>query len=440
MLSISLNEKVPSVKETLSILTNHTQDFGYFYDYDRMREYIFLFSRKANDIERLLKSHLGCVSGKKIEDAIIEKLEQNGTIYGLIKTPGGSWSFNQESVALWLSTNETRDKEMVAIFKLYMAMKESRSAISLFEGILDKGSLMGAYSFEKRRMLRSYPVWSAQNTGRVAASNPPLQNITKSLQDIATVPYGYIKVETDSAQIEPCVVYSWQVINRLIKDLIIAYKDAYFGLLHYVNADDSFTVDNNPAFELHEITDDLRKLRDHFKTLGNAVNYGSTANENNDPLKARYIKRIGQLPERVKMLENIKARVLAGDRIFHTAFGTPIDITAGPSEHKYTDKGSNAYLNHLIRCAVNNPIQGTAADLMRISVSRANKLLMTKAPNSYILGYVHDAGKFAIREDEYDKVEEGLKEIVSYQVEDWIPIRSDYEVGRRNTSGIQSLY
>ena len=34
-----------------------------------------------------------------------------------------------------------------------------------------------------------------------------------------------------------------------------------------------------------------------------------------------------------------------------------------------------------------------------------------------------------IAEDEYDKVIDQLKEIVSYQVEDWIPIYGDYEEG-----------
>ena len=87
--------------------------------------------------------------------------------------------------------------------------------------------------------------------------------------------------------------------------------------------------------------------------------------------------------------------------------------------------GEKAYYDHLVICAMNNPVQGTAADLMRLSIVRANNLLQRKAPNSVITEYIHDSGKFAIHEDDYHKVIDELKEITAYQVDDWIPIYSD---------------
>ena len=67
--------------------------------------------------------------------------------------------------------------------------------------------------------------------------------------------------------------------------------------------------------------------------------------------------------------------------------------------------------------------------MFRYSVMKADNLLTREAPNSRIIAYVHDSGKFMIAEDEYDKVIDQLKKIVSYQVEDWIPIYGDYEEG-----------
>ena len=120
----------------------------------------------------------------------------------------------------------------------------------------------------------------------------------------------------------------------------------------------------------------------------------------------------------------IQACYDGGVRVFESAFGTPVDITKGPSDSNY-DKGSDAYYNHLVKCAINNPIQATGADLMRYSVSKADELLRTKAPKSHITQYVHDAGKFVIHEDDYGKVIDDLREITAYQVEGWIPIYAE---------------
>jgi hypothetical protein len=153
--------------------------------------------------------------------------------------------------------------------------------------------------------------------------------------------------------------------------------------------------------------------------------YGSTENIAKDPDKELFIKYIGGHPSRIKLQKSVEDMIERGERIFYTAFGTPIDITNGPSDSKYADHSSNEYFKHLVRNAINNPMQGTAADMMRFSVLKADSLLRRKAPNSIILQYVHDAGKFMIAESDYDNIIDELKEITSYQVEDWLPIYCD---------------
>ena len=88
--------------------------------------------------------------------------------------------------------------------------------------------------------------------------------------------------------------------------------------------------------------------------------------------------------------------------------------------------------DELLKLAINNPIQATAADLMRLSVYEANKIMMNKAKKSYIVNYVHDAGSFAIHEDDYDKIADDLGDIVAYDVEGWLPIYAEPEFGRKN--------
>ena len=95
-----------------------------------------------------------------------------------------------------------------------------------------------------------------------------------------------------------------------------------------------------------------------------------------------------------------------------------------------------------MRLAINNPIQGTAADLMRLSVAEANRILMNKAKKSVIVAYMHDAGVFAVHEDEFSNLEKELGDIVSYQVEGWLPIYAEPDTGRRGGADgfIKDLY
>jgi DNA polymerase I-like protein with 3'-5' exonuclease and polymerase domains len=274
------------------------------------------------------------------------------------------------------------------------------------------------------------PDWVPQNTGRLGTANPGTMNLSKEISDIFTVPKGWIMVEVDSGQIEPRLIQSTIVKDPQLKKCTLMYNDAYYGYVHYCTIltdreRNSGTLDLKPV----EITEEMEKKRKKFKTFGNATMYGSTENNAGDKDKELFIRYIGGHPNRVALQSEVEKQINSGKRIFTTEFGTPINITKGPSENKYKDKTSNKYFSHLVRCAINNPIQGTAGDLMRESIFQADNLFRKKAPNSFILQYVHDAGKFAIHQSEYDKVIDQVKEITAYQIEDWIPIYSSVTEG-----------
>lgn len=67
---------------------------------------------------------------------------------------------------------------------------------------------------------------------------------------------------------------------------------------------------------------------------------------------------------------------------------------------------------------------------MRVSVSEANRILSRDAKNSFIISYLHDAGLFAVHHSDYDKVADRLSDIVSYDVEGWLPIKAEPVIGR----------
>ena len=276
------------------------------------------------------------------------------------------------------------------------------------------------------------PTWVLQNTGRIGARDPGFMNFPRKHKDIFTVPKGWVLVDTDSGQIEPRVIVSAFIKDPVLKKCIMAYNDAYYGYIHYcLYLSDAERSNPNCEIIPRVIDDDMKSMRSRFKTYGNATMYGSTENKMQDPYKAKFIQYIGNHPARLEWQQRSLAAVTKGDYVVKTIFGTPIDVRneGSASDRRYEDKSSDLYIKHLGKAALNNVVQGTAADLMRLSVLNAFSILREKSQYSCILGYIHDAGRFAIYEDDYPIVGKEIEDITAYQVDDWIPIYADAHVG-----------
>jgi hypothetical protein len=430
MHNLTLDQTMPTFESTISILAKHNARFGIPLDFDRMVEYWCYYTATAEDYYRRIIDYT-MTDGTKatpatFKDSDMRKwLKKNGMSTGFMLTGGNLISLSAESIDSAIATG-TYSQEQVEILELYKKAAKANKAVSLFRNIMDTYPIAGIETWDNHRMIVVRPKWSVQNTGRIGASDPGVMNFPKALGDVFTVPKGFIYFEADSGQIEPRLTQSWRLKDKQLMRCTMMYNDAYFGYVHfckYLTDEErrTGTLDLKPI----EITDEQRERRKKFKTFGNAVMYGSTENIAKDPDKELFIKYIGGHPSRIKLQKSVEDMIERGERIFYTAFGTPIDITNGPSDSKYADHSSNEYFKHLVRNAINNPMQGTAADMMRFSVLKADSLLRRKAPNSIILQYVHDAGKFMIAESDYDNIIDELKEITSYQVEDWLPIYCD---------------
>lgn len=426
MINITLNTQVPSVDTTLGILRTHMSMFPTFLDFDKLQQYLSYSLLKAEQIEGPLFDIIGY--SKLYEGAPINFMKQwiakSGTGDAFMSTQTGI-SLSKDSVdqAFEVPGFPNEVKQVVQSWQSYSGyLKIART----LKGLL-QFPVTDLISCDNHRMLVVTPTWSSQNTGRVAMSDPAIQNFNRGIQDLVTVPKGWTIMHTDSGQVEPRITYSWFIPDKQIQTLIQLYDDAYFGVLHYCTMPEEDILTKRLDFIPMEITEDMQANRKKIKTYGNAVMYGSKKNPSNDPIKAAMIQRIGNHPMRKAKISELTAEINSGVRIFKTAFGTPIDISKSPKLESY---GGESEADELVKLAINNPMQGTAADLMRVSCSRANSILMNKAKNSAIINYVHDAGTFAIHDSDYDKVIDELSDIVAYNVEGWIPIHADPEIGR----------
>lgn len=438
MIHVDENTYIPSVDETLGTLRLHNQMMPQFVDFDKLM-------MELNYLQVCIKNVSGPlfdVIGKPVKVSA----DNNMKAYLVRHNQSEGFDFTKEGLSLSAASiagaidSGKLDENTIYLLKVYQKyssyVKVRGTLVSLLQN-----PISNVPSCDGHRMLIVRPVWAPQNTGRVAMRNPAIQNFDHALQELVTVPKGFVKIHTDSGQVEPRIVYSVYIPDKQIQALIRLYDDAYFGLLHYCTMPREYISSGTTDFKKMEITDEMKDGRKKIKTYSNAVMYGSKSNPTGDPVKAAMIERIGNHPLRQRLIQDYQQQISMGQTTFKTAFGTAIN-TANSQKFSAAGARASSVEEERLRLAINNPIQGTAADLMRISVYEANRILMNKAKKSCIVHYVHDAGVFAVHEDEYDAVAKELGDIVAYDVNGWLPIHAEPEEGRMGgeTGLIKDLY
>lgn len=438
MIYVDKNTRIPSVDETLGTLRMHNNMLPMFIDFDKLMMNLNYIQLLIPKVSGPLFQEIGRPPKVSAADNMKAWLINHNMTAGFDSTKTGI-SLEKSSVDSAIESGKLT-QEAIDLLRVYQKYSEYTKIRSTLIGLL-QNPISNAPSCDGHRMLIIKPTWHPQNTGRVAMRDPAVQNFQHQLQELLTVPEGYIKLHTDSGQIEPRLTYSYYIPDKQIQALINLYNDAYYGLLHYCTMAQNIVDSGTLRFSPMEITPELKDMRQLIKRYGNGVMYGSKSNPTGDPIKAAMIKRIGEHPLRQQLIDGYAQQIRMGQTVFKTALGTPIDTgNSKKLDDGYSSAGSIE--EGKLRLAINNPIQGTAADLMRLSVAEANRILMNKAKKSVIVAYMHDAGVFAVHEDEFSNLEKELGDIVSYQVEGWLPIYAEPDTGRRGGADgfIKDLY
>ena len=428
MITVTKDTRIPGVDETLNTLRMYNSIMPQFIDFDKLMMDISYLQVQIANIAGPLFDMIGKPKGVSANGNMSNWLTLHSDT-SVFKMGKEGISLAADSIEQALESGAL-DDDATLLLKTYQKYSNLTKTRGTLVSLL-QNPISNSPSADGHRMLIIRPEWAGQNTLRVAMKNPAIQNLPRLIQELQTVPKGYVLLHTDSGQIEPRIIYSAFIRDPQIQALIRLYNDAYFGVLHYITMPESDILSGRLGFQKMEVTDEMKESRSIIKRHNNAVMYGSTSNPTGDPIKGALIKRIGKHPMRTEWVGSLQEQLNRGVTIFKTAFGTPIDIS---KSDKLADGNLRAgsVNEEMLRLAINNPIQGTSADLMRLSVYEANKILMNKAKKSYIINYVHDAGMFGIHEDEYDAIAKELGDIVSYSVDGWLPINAEPEFGREH--------
>ena len=437
MLNISLDMKPPTIEERCNIMRRNISKVGITVDYDRFIEIISYTRYKRAELGSLLLTMLKSNEPEFTKNTFSKWVYEHKYFLGFTLTDNNAVSFKVSSIQSFIDTN-AYGEEVSNIAKVYLEWNKLNSSISLLPNIIANNEPTGLETEDGRRIAILNPKVVAQNTGRFGFTDPALMNLPRTMKDIYVAPKGWTLITADSGQIEPKLIYGFYIKDPQILKLIDLYGDAYFGVLHYCKMPKEYIDKNVMNFKPVEITDELKALRQKLKTFGNGVMYGSTSNPEQDPLKQAYIDRIGRHPLRERWFNELREKLLAGQREFPTLFGTPIDIYK--SEKYMTAKSEKLRMLALEHCIINNPVQGTAGDLMGFSLQASDELFRAKSRNSWIMMFVHDEGKYCVYNEDKDYILEELIGHTSYNIDNRVKIFNDPFIGRKLNSDIPCSY
>lgn len=236
-------------------------------------------------------------------------------------------------------------------------------------------------------------------TGRLSSDNPNLQNIPirtelgRELRKAFIPREGFIFLDADYSQIELRIL----AILSNDENLINAYKGAED--VHSITASQVFSVD------LNDVTKEMRRKAKaiNFGIVYGMSSFGLSEDLHIDMKEAKeYIDRYFEKYANVKRYLDETVETAKELGYVKTYYGRVRPIP----EFK---KGNYMQKAFAKRVAMNSPIQGTAADIMKIAMINVDNMLHKSNLESRIVLQVHDEILIECKIGEEEKVRQILK-------------------------------
>ena len=237
-------------------------------------------------------------------------------------------------------------------------------------------------------------------TGRLSSTEPNLQNIPirmelgKKIRKAFIPKEGYVFVDADYSQIELRIMAHLSGDEELIK----AYQSEED--IHRITASHVFKV------PLDEVTDAQRR---NAKAVNFGIIYGISSFGLGENLgisrkdAEKYINDYFKAYPKVKTYLDSLVEKGIEDGYVKTYFGRIRPIP---------ELSSNNFMKRQFgeRIAMNSPVQGTAADIIKIAMNNVNKRLKKEYPDSKLLLQIHDELLIEAKEEDRLAVAAILKE------------------------------
>ncbi|MEE4101765.1 DNA polymerase I [Pseudomonas viridiflava] len=256
-------------------------------------------------------------------------------------------------------------------------------------------------------------------TGRLSSSDPNLQNIPirtaegRRIRQAFVAPKGYKLLAADYSQIE------LRIMAHLAQDegLLHAFRNDLD--VHRATAAEVFGV------ELKNVTNDMRRSA---KAINFGLIYGMSAfglakqigvdRKQSQAYVDRYFARY---PGVLDYMERTRAQA-AEQGFVETIFGRRLYLPDINAKNPSLRKGAE-------RMAINAPMQGTAADIIKKAMVAVNGWLDESGLDARVILQVHDELVLEVREDLVDQISEQIRPHMSGAAELAVPLLVEVGVG-----------
>lgn len=288
------------------------------------------------------------------------------------------------------STNEEKLSELAAEFPLANMILEHRKLNKLKSTYVD--ALPAMINPRTGRIHTSYNQARAA-TGRLSSENPNLQNIP--IRDEAGREIRKAFVPRDDDHLLVAADYS-QIELRLIAE--ISDEKAMLEAFH--NEQDIHRATAAKVYEVDydQVTDDQRR---NAKTVNFSIIYGAGATNLSRQLGIPRNEAAQLIDAYFKQYQGLKAYM---DQTVEFAREKGYVTTMMGRRRFLRDINSKSSLerSNAERMAINTPIQGTAADMIKVAMINIHRIIKQKGLKSRMILQVHDELVFDVHRDELD--------------------------------------
>lgn len=378
---------------------------GVMIDADFLKSLSKQFAKRIDELEqqafKLSGETFNLSSPKQLQAILFEKLN----LPILQKTPKGQ-----------PSTAEAVLQELSHDYELPKVILEFRSLSKLKSTYTD--ALVQKINPETGRVHTSYNQ-AVTATGRLSSTEPNLQNIPvrteegRKIREAFIAPKGYRILSADYSQIE------LRIMAHLSQDKTLCDAFAKGLDIHTATAADVFGVDLKEVSALQ---------RRRAKAINFGLIYGMSAFGLSRQLEIdrhaaqSYIDLyFTRFPGVKEYMENTRAK--AHEQGFvETLFGRRLYLPEINARNIQRQKAAE-------RTAINAPLQGTAADIIKLAMLKVDALLNSNGLDAEMIMQVHDELVFEVNADAVDTLIEELEAIMCHTVELSVPITIDIGVG-----------
>ena len=370
---------------------------------DALKQYGDQLAGKIAELEKEIYEEAG-------ETFNINSPKQLGVVlFENMKLPGGRKTKTGYSTAADVLEKLAPEHPVVAKILEYLQYTKLKStyADGLANYIQDDGRIHGKFN------------QTITATGRISSTEPNLQNIPvrmelgRLIRKVFIPEEGYRFVDADYSQIELRVLAHCSGDEHLIQ----AYKEQ--SDIHRITASQVFHI------PFDEVTPQQRR---NAKAVNFGIVYGISSFGLSQDLSITRKEAAKYIDDYFATYPGIKTFL---DHAVTHAKEEGYVVTLFGRRRPVPELSSSNFMQRSFgeRVAMNSPIQGAAADIIKIAMIRVNQRLKDQKMKSRLVLQVHDELLIEAYEPELDEVQNILKEEMEHAAELKVPLEIDMHTG-----------